>query len=237
MPSKKKAPDYYGHLESLRINIITIVVFFVLSGLLSFVFIEKIMGFLQEPLKNTGVNLYYFKPQEKFLTYIKVAFFSGLFFTVPFSVFVLGSFVYPGLRKNEKKYFFTFTLLIPLVFVAGGFFAYKVITPVAFAFLINFAAGDNVNALWGVSAYFNFLISVIFVMGIVFLIPLGFFGLMKTGIITPRRLANLRPAILMGILVIAAFFTPPDIITQVLVGAPLYLLFEVSLFMGRLAGK
>ena len=237
MAAGKKGSTYYDHLEVLRLNLIAIAVFFTVTGIISFIFVENIMVFLQEPIKNIDVNLYYFRPQEKFLAYIKIAFFSGLFFTIPFSIFVLGVFMYPGLKKTEKKYFFIFTLLIPLVFLAGGFFAYKVITPAAFTFLINFASGDNVSPVWGISAYFNFLISLIFIMGIIFLLPLALFGLMKAGLVSSRRLSSLRPAVLVSILVTAAFFTPPDIVTQVLVGVPLYLLFELSVIAGRLAGN
>jgi len=240
MPRKKRKAQepltYLDHLEIFRRNIIFLIFFLGVSFAVSFYFIEELMVFLQAPIQGLDIQLNYFKPYEKFITYIKAAFFTGLFFTVVCGIFLMGGFVYPALKKEEKKYFFFLMLIVPAVFLAGSFFAYRVITPAGFGFFYGFASGDNVRPIWGIGSYLDFLIMVVFATGILFLLPLVFLVFIRAGLVKVRTLSKARPYVAVILLVIAALFTPPDVVTQVLIAVPLYLLFEITLIIGRMIG-
>ncbi|HRU38936.1 MAG TPA: twin-arginine translocase subunit TatC, partial [Candidatus Goldiibacteriota bacterium] len=200
---------------------------------LSFYFISPVMDFLQRPLSGLEVSLNYFKPYEKFMTYMKVAFFSGLIFTMPFMLAQAGAFIYPALKKSERPVFWVFTVSIPSIMLAGFAFGYFVMVPVAFKFFAGFAQADGVRPVWGISSYFDVISSVIFWCGMIFQLPLILVFLMKLGIIKAGDLEKARKVIVVVILTVAAVFTPPDVVTQVLMAVPLYLLFELSIIIGK----
>jgi sec-independent protein translocase protein TatC len=197
-------------------------------------FIEKIIYFLQEPVKNLGIKLSYFSPEEKFLTYLKVGFFSAIFISIPFAVVRSGYFIYPALKKNEKIYFYIFTLFLPVIFYSGVFFAYKIIFPFALQFFYNFAGKSDLSPVWGISNYFDLLIALSIGTGIVFLFPLPLILLIKANIISINTINKLRPYIIIIILILAAIFSPPDVISQILVAIPLYILFEASVIISKI---
>jgi sec-independent protein translocase protein TatC len=226
-------PGYILHLEDLRKKILSVLLVLLLVSIVSFYFITPVMNFLQAPLAGLNVTLNYFKPYEKFMTYTKIAFFSGIFFAVPFMLFQTGAFIYPALKKTEKPWFFAFITLVPLMLLAGFAFGYYVMVPVAFKFFFNFAQGDGVRAVWGVSSYFDLITSMIFWSGVIFQLPLLLVFLMKIGVLKPETLERFRKMIIVLIVIIAGVFTPPDVITQVLLAVPMYLLFELSVFIGK----
>ncbi|MBP7792077.1 MAG: twin-arginine translocase subunit TatC [Candidatus Goldbacteria bacterium] len=235
MKNKKlKKGSYLYHLEEFRIVLISIFIILLVSFVFSMTFAEKIVILLQEPIKQTGVKLSYFSPEEKFLTYLKIGFVSAIFISLPFAIILLGRFVYPALKKNERKYFYIFLFLLPVIFYAGGFFAYKIIFPFAIRFFYNFAGGVTLIPVWGISNYFNLLITLITGTGIVFLLPLPLIFLIKAGVISVETINRLRFYIIVVILIIAAVFSPPDVLSQILVAIPLYLLFEISVIIGKL---
>ncbi len=229
-----KKNSYLYHLEEFRMTLIQILFFFFAAFLFSMLFIEKIIIFLQEPVKNLGINLSYFRPEEKFLTYFKAGLVSALFFSLPFAIFRLGYFIYPALKKNERKYLYVFAVLIPILFYAGVIFAYKVIFTFALMFFYNFAGKNTLTPIWGISNYFDLLIMITAGTGIVFLLPLPLIFLIKTNIISVYAVNKLRPYIIIIILILAAIFTPPDVISQLILAIPLYLLFEISVIIGKI---
>lgn len=231
---RKNEISYYDHLEIFRWKLISIIIFFLLAFFISFIFIDKIVSFLMTPLKSINVQLNYFKPYEKFITYIKIAIASGLFFSIPFALFQIGSFVYPALKKNEKKIFFLFVFLSPLIFLLGCLFSYYIIIPVALNFFFNFASADNIKPVWGISSYFDFFILLTLATGILFILPLILLLFIKSGIIDVNTITKFRPYIIISIFIIAAILTPPDVLTQLLIAIPLILLFEITIFIGKI---
>ncbi|HNZ29186.1 MAG TPA: twin-arginine translocase subunit TatC [Candidatus Goldiibacteriota bacterium] len=230
-------PDFVLHLEELRFRIIAVIIFFMAAFFVSFAFCGNIMQFLQQPVAGAADKLYYFRPYEKFTVYLKVSAVSALFFSVPFLLAQLWGFVKPALNAGEKVFFAGGLLAAPAVFYGGAFFAYKIMLPAAFSFFTGFAGQDNILPVWGVSEYFGFISSVIVVTGAVFLLPLVMLLLMKAGIIKHETVSKARPYIIIAIFIIAAVFSPPDVISQMLVAVPLYLLFEISLLAGRVLKK
>jgi len=229
-----KKNSYLDHLEEFRWTLISILVFLLIAFVFSMFYIEKIVIFFQEPIKNLGIRLSYFRPEEKFLTYLKVGVVAAVFLSVPFAIARLGYFIYPALKKNERKYFYFFAVLIPAIFYLGVFFAYKIIFPFALRFFYNFAGNSVLTPVWGISNYFDLLIMLITGTGIVFLLPLPLVFLIKTNIIRIEVINKLRPYIIILILILAALFSPPDVISQIMLAAPLYLLFELSVIIGKI---
>jgi len=232
-PASAPLPALVSHLEELRFRIIAVILFFMAAFFISFIFCGRIMEFLQQPITGAVEKLYYFRVYEKFTTYLKISAVTALFFSVPFFLIQLWGFVKPALDSKERSFFTWGLLAAPAVFYGGAFFAYKVMLPAAFSFFTGFAGQDNIQPVWGMTDYFGFLSSVIVVTGAVFLLPLVMLLLIKAGIIKHEAVSKARPYIIIAIFIIAAVFSPPDVVSQFLVAVPLYLLFEISLFAGR----
>ncbi|MBI4976521.1 MAG: twin-arginine translocase subunit TatC [Spirochaetes bacterium] len=240
MPKKKKHIDhnnldFFGHLEVFRWKIISIIVMLLVAMVASFVFIDKVIYFLKIPVMHIPVELIYVRPQEKFVTYIKIAFFSGLFATVPLAVIQAGSFIFPAMHKKERPFFISVVIFIILFFFAGSAFSYFFLTPTVFNFFTNFAKDDGVKALWSVNEYFNMLILIIFMMGLLFQTPWVIMTLIKLKIVKLETLVKFRRHIIIGILIVAAVVTPTvDLYTQGIVALVLYLLFEFTVLFARI---
>ena len=125
----------------------------------------------------------------------------------------------------------------PLLFFAGSAFAYGAIAPLALRFFLSFPGGDNILPLWGFAEYLSFLFTLMVAAGIVFLLPVFLLFLIGAGLVRTRTLSRLRPWIIMAIAIAAAVLTPPDVVSQALLGIPLYLLFEGTLLVGKWMGK
>lgn len=232
-PASAPLPALVSHLEELRFRIIAVIAFFIAAFFISFFYCGAIMEFLQRPIAGAAEKLYYFRVYEKFTTYLKVSAAAALFFSVPFFLIQLWGFVKPALDSKERNFFAWGLIAAPAVFYGGAFFAYKVMLPSAFSFFAGFAGQDNIQPVWGMTDYFGFLSSVIMLTGAVFLLPLVMLLLMKAGILKYETVSKARAYIIIAIFIIAAVFSPPDVISQMLVAVPLYLLFEVSLLAGR----
>lgn len=231
----KNEPDFVTHLEELRSRIIFVLVFFVVAFILMFYFSPEITALLREAAGNPSVTLAYFKPYEKFMAYMKIAFFGSVFVSVPVAVLQAAAFVYPALKEKEKKTFYIITVAAPFIFVLGCAFGLFVITPAAFSFFTMFMKGDGVQPLWSMDSFYGLIAGISVITGAVFVTPLPVAFLVKTGIISKGMISALRPYIIVACFVLAAFITPgPDPVTQVLTALPLYLLFELSALAGKI---
>ncbi|HDT14918.1 MAG TPA: twin-arginine translocase subunit TatC [Firmicutes bacterium] len=239
-PEKKKPArhnSYFDHLEDLRRNILAVLVFFIIAFALCFWKIEIIIHILKMPLEGLNITLHYFKPYEKFLVYIKTAFFAALALSVPFAGIMAGLFVYPALKKGEKKYFFIFLSVLPGLFFAGVFFAYRILVPTALNFFVSFGETGETAEVWGIDAYITFVAAVSLAAGAVFLVPAALLALVRTGIISAAFLERSRLWFILAILILASAITPPDVITQMLLAIPVYFLFEITIIISKLIGK
>lgn len=230
----KEELTYWDHLEELRRRIIFYLFVLVFFSIVSFLFLEKILLLLKKPLDEYGINLNYFKPYEKLFVHIKLSFFSGLILSFPFLVIQIVSFVLPALRRGEKKLFLLFCLGSFFLLIGGNIFAYVGILPVALRFFINFSKNDTFGMLWGVSSYIDFVAGLALSISLVFQLPLVLLFLLKAKIINLSMLIKSRKYIILLIALFSALFSPPDIVSMFLIGIPLYLLFEFTVFLGGL---
>lgn len=231
----KKEPDYFDHLEELRLKIISILVVLAVLTIVSFFFMEKIMVFLKTPLNNVNVELNYFKPQEKLTSYIKGAFFCGILLVIPFAVYQISNFIAPALEKSERFFFKISLICAVTLFYIGGGVSFIVLAPAVYNFFINFAPSDGVIPLWSIKEYFDLLFTMILILGITFNTPIILSLLIKFNIITTRTLIGFRKHIIVVIFILAAVITPTvDVVTQIIVSVIMYLSFEFTIIFGKI---
>jgi sec-independent protein translocase protein TatC len=227
------ASEWTEHLEELRRRIIAALVVFMVAAIGAFIFSAHIAAFLTAPVADLGVKLYTFNPAEKFMAYVHLSVWTGALISTPFCILQVGVFVWPALKGRERAFTPAALIAVPLLFIAGAAAAYRFLAPVALRFFLSFGTSDGIQALWGFREYLAMLYALMLAFGILLQTPLLLLLAFATGIITPHQVARVRPHIIFLIFFVAAICTPPDVISQIALGVPLYLLFELTIFAGR----
>ncbi|WP_422344304.1 twin-arginine translocase subunit TatC [Parasphingorhabdus sp.] len=230
-----KAP-LIEHLIELRQRLVWSVIALAIAFVISFYFADEIFGMLVVPLTDAFPpgegKLVYTKLYEAFFVEIKVAMFAAFFIAFPIISNQLWAFVAPGLYANEKKAFLPFLFATPLLFTAGAALAYYVVMPTAFRFFLGFegeVGGMTQEALPAMGDYLSLVMQFILAFGICFQLPVLLLLLNRAGLVTREQLIGLRRYMVVAAFVLAAILTPPDVVSQFLLGLPLILLYEVSL--------
>ncbi|MGH2378926.1 MAG: twin-arginine translocase subunit TatC [Thermomicrobiales bacterium] len=174
-------------------------------------------------------------PTEGFATFMRVALFSGIALAMPILVWQIFAYVDPALMPNERRFVLRLGPFVVLLFVAGMAFCYFLLLPQALGFLLNFGGGVFQTEL-RCAEYISFATMFILMLGVVFEVPAIMFALVRVRILSRARIAAVRRYVLLGVFVVAALITPtPDPFNQSLVAIPMYLLFELGLFLARFA--
>ncbi|MDY0131940.1 MAG: twin-arginine translocase subunit TatC [Desulforegulaceae bacterium] len=231
MNQNKEKINLTDHLTELRSRLIKC--FFAISAgfVGSYFFKEKIFFFLIKPLRQAleeNGQLIFTSLPEAFFTYIKTALFSGIIISLPFVLYQFWLFVSPGLYSKEKKAVIILTILSIVFFSAGASFAYFIVFPYGFNFLLGFA-NENIKALPSMKEYFSFAAKLLFAFGLSFQLPLVLSGLSKMGIVSPKFLKKQRKYAILIFFVFAAIITPPDVVTQIMMAVPMILLYELGI--------
>ena len=241
------------HLAELRTRLIRSVAAFVVGMVICFTVATPIFTFLTAPLcqvlaeRGQDCDLIFISPQEGFFVAIKVSMLGGLFLSFPVIAHQLWRFVAPGLYRSERGAMLPFLVSSPFMFVAGGAFAFYVVTPLAYDFFLGFQQfGDRGEAVTpdvgaplsvvfqgSAQEYLNLTIKFIVSFGLCFQLPVLLTLLGKAGIVSAQGLADVRKYAVVGILVLAAIVTPPDVITQIILFSVVYGLYEISIFLVR----
>ncbi len=219
-----------GHMEELRRRLIICILTVLGCSIFSYLYSDKILTFLKRPFPH---SLVFIAPQEPFIITLKVALFGGIIFALPMITYQVWQFVSSGLKKKEKRYLLFYSPFSLLLFLSGASFAYFLVIPVGLRFLLSFG-GSFLQPMISISKYLSFITLMIFAFGIVFELPLVFLFLTRMGIVTPQFLAKKRKVFIIAIFVLAAILTPPDVFTQILLAAPLLILYEVSIWLTKI---
>ncbi len=238
------------HLAELRTRLIRCVLYFLVGMVICFTVATPIFNFLTAPLcqvlsdRGQDCDLIFISPQEGFFVAIKVSLLGGFILGFPFIAHQLWRFVAPGLYKSEKGAFLPFLIASPFMFFLGAAFAFYVVTPLAYDFFLGFqqfgAEGEAVvgeEVSQGLSVvfqgsaqeYLNLTIKFIVAFGMCFQLPVLLTLMGKAGLVSAEGLRTVRKYAVVGILVLAALVTPPDVITQVILFVVVYGLYEVSI--------
>jgi len=232
-----KAP-LIEHLIELRQRLLWSVAALAVAFGVSMFFADEIFGILVQPLTDAFPagegTLIYTKLYEAFFVEIKVAMFAAFFLAFPIISNQLWAFVAPGLYAKEKKAFLPFLVATPVLFMAGASLAYFIVMPTAFRFFLGFegpVGGMRQEALPAMGDYLSLVMQFILAFGVCFQLPVLLLLLNRAGIVSRQQLKGMRRYMIVGAFALAAILTPPDVVSQLMLGIPLILLYEISLLI------
>jgi len=245
--SEKKS-SFVEHLTELRSRLVRSIIYLFLFFIVCYFFAENIYSFLVEPyaaaVKDDDLNrrMIFTALHETFITYLKVAFFAAMFISSPIILTQIWKFVAPGLYKNEKKALLPYLIATPTLFLLGGILVYYLIMPLAIKFFLSFETSAQLNNLpiqleAKVNEYLSLIMRLIFAFGISFQLPVLLSLLARVGFIDSKYLKERRKYVIVIIFAVAAILTPPDPITQIGLGIPLLILYELSILSVSLIEK
>ncbi len=241
---KSKAP-LLTHLTELRSRLVKCLIGLILGCIAVIPFLPKILEFLLAPFKKTVIELNKKRAEsgiealnddliatqilEPFFVNVKLAVFGGIVLGFPIFAYQIYRFVAPGLYKNEKRAFLPYLIISPLLFSAGAALVFYYIFPYVLEFGLGMSAGSNIELLPRISDYLKLAMTLFIAFGLSFQLPVILSLLGRAGIVSSSALKKGRRYAIVGIAAFAAFVTPPDPITQIVLGSAIYLLYEISI--------
>jgi len=249
MKNKNSEMTIGSHFNELRSRALVCILFYIAIFSICYFFSKEIYHFLLKPFievsqNNQNRKLIYTSPTEAFMTYLKLSFYSSLFFSFPIFFAELYLFLSPALYKNEKKNILLTIFFSSFLFLFGAIFCYFFILPMALKFFSSF---ENLTSIQDstlpilletkISDYLNFTINLLFGFGIAFLSPILLLFLIKGGDVKVKDLRSKRRYWIVIIFILSAILTPPDILSQISLAILLIILFEIVILLGKYFNK
>jgi sec-independent protein translocase protein TatC len=236
------------HLIELRSRLIKCLVALAVATIGCFFIAADIYDLLIRPfaavaedVRGSQLEFIYTAPMEFFFAQLKLAVFAGLFLAFPVIAWQIYAFVAPGLYKTERGAFWPYLVFAPVLFTLGALFVYYLMLPMLARFTVSMeqveAAGTTIRLMPRVGDYLSLVMALMLAFGLSFQLPLVLSLLGRIGIVTSSMLANGRKYAIVGILAFSAVFTPPDILSQILLAIPVYFLYEVSIVLVKMIEK
>ena len=228
-----------SHLIELRDRLIrAILALFIIFGCL-FYWARDIYTLLAQPMLDKlppGTQMIAVEVASPFFVPVKVTMFVALIIALPYVLYQIWAFVAPGLYAHEKKLVVPLIATSTLLFVVGMAFAYFIVFPTVFKFITTFSP-EGVAVMTDIQKYFDFVLTLFFAFGVAFETPIAVVILTRMGIVSVEKLKEARPYVVVGAFVIAAIFTPPDVVSQFLLAVPIWVLYEAGLIVSSWLGK
>lgn len=224
----------FNHLQDLRkVLIICIVAIITASVCVYALAMDSLLRLLMSPIDKLGLQPVIIGVTEGFIVRMKVAFFGGLSLAIPVIIWQVLRFIFPALYPNEKKITLSLVASGALLFAGGVFFSFYFILNLALkVMLFDFAGG--LSPMISMSKYISFIMMILFPFGLIFEIPLIAIILTRIGIISPAFMKKHRKVVIFSSFIAAAFLTPPDIFSQVLLAVPMVVLYEMGIIISSL---
>ncbi|VEF49440.1 TatC secretion protein [Bacillus freudenreichii] len=225
------------HIEELRKRLMIIVVFFVLAVVVSFFLSQPLIKLIQHASVAHDITMNAFRVTDPFKVFMQMAFVLAFIMTSPVILYQLWAFISPGLLDKERKVTLSYIPVSVTLFLAGVLFSYFVLFPFVIRFMLGLSSNMEIQTTIGINEYFHFLFQITIPFGILFQLPVVVLFLTRLGIVTPVLLRQVRKYAYFVLIVIAAFITPPDVISHAMVTVPLLLLYEISIWISKIGYK
>jgi sec-independent protein translocase protein TatC len=233
-------PDsFMSHLVELRDRLLRCVIALVLVFICLFPWARELYSLLAKPLLASlpvGGQLIATEVTAPFFVPIKVTLMAALVIALPYLLYQIWAFVAPGLYAHEKKLVMPLVATSTLLFLCGMAFAYFLVFPIVFHFIIS-VAPEGVAVMTDIGKYLDFVLTLFLAFGVTFEVPVAVVILVRMGMVSVAKLREIRPYVIVGAFVIGAIFTPPDVVSQVMLAVPLWVLYELGIFVAQWVGK
>ena len=246
LPAPDEGTALLAHAIEFRRRLVVCLCAIMAGFVISYIFAPELYAFLVRPLaqatEGSQHRMIYTGLTEAFITYIRLALWGGCILALPVIAGQIWGFVAPGLYKNEKKVFFGFLTASPLLFLLGAAMAYTFVFPLAWRFFLSFEVSGGAGSLpiqmeARVSEYLSLVMTIIFAFGLSFQLPVILILLARIGLVTSQKLSQFRRYAIVLIFSAAAVLTPPDVFSQLALAVPMMILYEISVFGAKWAGK
>ena len=231
--------SFLSHLIELRQRLVRSAIAIVVIFLALSPFMRDIFAILSAPLMSvlpSGTKLIATGVITPFMVPLKLTLFVSFLIALPYVLYQAWAFIAPGLYLHEKRLAAPIIASSVVMFGLGMSYCYFVVFGLVFRFIANFAPA-SVNVAPDIDAYFSFVLGLFLAFGLTFEVPIVVVLLARFGIADVERLKSARPYVIVGAFIVAAIFTPPDVISQLLLALPLCLLYEIGIQVARLVGK
>lgn len=237
MSQSQKDMTVYEHIGELQKRLMFVVVFFLLAVIVSFFLAEPLIRYLQHADEAKQLTMNAFRITDPLKIYMEMIMFIAIIMTSPLILFQVWSFISPGLYERERKVTLSYIPISLLLFLGGLSFSYFILFPYVVKFMMGLSNNLNIQQVIGINEYFHFLFQITIPFGFLFQLPVIMLFLTRLGIVTPMLLAQMRKVAYFILLVVAAFITPPDIVSHMMVTVPLLLLYEISIWISKIGYK
>lgn len=234
--SRAEEQSIIEHLEELRRVLIISIVSTIVAAIGCWFVTDHVLAVFLDPVTSLGHDIVFIGLTEALMTKLKLSLFLGFLVALPVILWQVWSFVLPALRKEEKKFFTLFVVISLFTFLIGISFAFFGVYRLGVAFLLRFAGPELVPMLT-IGNYIGFTITFMIPFGLVFQLPLAVYCLSKMGVVSHDFLKRSRKYALLVIIVIASMLTPADILSCLLMATPMYILYELSVWIARLVER
>jgi sec-independent protein translocase protein TatC len=236
-PGEQVEMNFFDHLGELRKRLMWAVLGIIIGCILAGIYTEELMEVLLKPARDANLELQNLQPMGQIFLLFKVILIAGVILASPWVLYQIWRFVAPGLYAHERAWARRITLFTSLCFLTGVAFAYFVMIPSSMNFASETGFKDIKNS-FDVNLYFGFITTFILAMGLVFELPMIAYVLAQMGILTSEFMRKYRRHALIVILIVAAIATPtPDPVNQMIFAVPLWILYEISVWIVRVAQK
>lgn len=229
-------PDsFMSHLIELRDRLLRCVIALLLVFVCLFPWASDLYNFLAQPMLASlpaGGQLIATEVTAPFFVPVKVTMMAALVIALPYLLYQIWAFVAPGLYVHEKKLVVPLIVTSTLLFLCGMAFAYFLVFPVVFHFMVS-VAPQGVAVMTDIGKYLDFVLSLFLAFGVTFEVPVAVVILVKMGMVSVAKLKEIRPYVVVGAFVIGAIFTPPDVVSQIMLAVPLWILYEIGILVAQ----